>query len=249
MSKLTAKEVAKRFKTVPISSLQKAGWNYKTNDPVMQARLVENIRRNGQVENILVRDIEDGKREVINGNHRLDALLTLGYEHVMVCDLTPMTLDHAKRLALETNETRFNSDPLLLAQIVVDTFDNFDDFADTAPFTGDQLTEFSETLDFDSGSHNEPEEDEASKGPRTQTVLSVGGLDFKTVKLELSAACADRFIGLVQRLENLLGSPSANAPIEAICKIFESLTDDQLRVDAGKSAKSSKKPAKSAKKN
>jgi hypothetical protein len=211
----------------------------------MQTKLVENIRRNGQVENIIVRAIEGGTFEVVNGNHRLDALATLGYQDVVVCDMTPMTLDHAKRLALETNETRFDSDPALLAQIVVDTFENFEDFQETAPFTQDELTEFTDTLDFQG---HEPEEDEAPKGPRTQTVLSVGGLDFKTVKLELSAAVADRFIGLVQRLENLLGSPSANAPIEAICEFTAAMSDDQLRAAAGKSVKPSKRPSKSRKK-
>ena len=67
------------FIEVPIDKLVKADWNYKTEDDKKQEKLKENIKRNGQIENILIRELDTGYYEVVNGNHRLSVLKELKF--------------------------------------------------------------------------------------------------------------------------------------------------------------------------
>lgn len=234
----TVQSNSKRFKTISIEKLTRAHWNYKTDDEFMQKRLVENIKRNGQVENLLVRQLGDGSYEVVNGNHRYMAMKELGYDKVVVCDLTPMTEEQAKRIAIETNETRFDSDPMLLASMVSDTFEHFDDFADTIPFTDDQVDGFDSMLTND---NSEIVDTAPTMQSKTKTVLSVGGEDYKIVKLELSADVADRFTAQVNRLQSLLGFSSSNHPADFICETLEAMPDEDIKPREAKQAKKSSK--------
>lgn len=245
MSGINEQAIFKRYKTIPLASLVMAPWNYKTDDDHLQSKLVANIKKNGQVENLLVRSLKDGKFEVVNGNHRFKALRELGYKKVLVCDLSPMSEEEAKRIALETNETRFESDPLMLAQLVNSVGDSFADFTETAPFTDEQFENFEHMIEIE---HPEEQEDQAPKGNRTKTVLSVGGEAFKIVKLELSTECADRFIQQLERLRQVAGEESSHdLPIEVICSILEDMDDEKLQLDKRLAPKKSAKKMKKKK--
>ncbi|GAB1371190.1 hypothetical protein MASR1M45_12520 [Candidatus Kapaibacterium sp.] len=61
------------YKIFPREILIKASWNYKEEDEFTTNKLVNNMKKNGQIENIHVRKLQTGYYEVVNGNHRLDA--------------------------------------------------------------------------------------------------------------------------------------------------------------------------------
>ena len=46
-----------RFKELEFSKLVKASWNYKEEEPRLQSKLLENIKRNGQLETIIVESL------------------------------------------------------------------------------------------------------------------------------------------------------------------------------------------------
>ena len=50
---------------ISIDKLIKADWNYKTEDTAKQEKLKENIKRNGQIENIIIRELDTGFFEVV----------------------------------------------------------------------------------------------------------------------------------------------------------------------------------------
>jgi hypothetical protein len=66
-------KIFSNYKIFPRDILIKADWNYKEEDEFISDKLVNNMKRNGQIENIHVRKLNTGFYEVINGNHRLDA--------------------------------------------------------------------------------------------------------------------------------------------------------------------------------
>lgn len=140
-----------RYKIVPIDSLIFADWNYKENDPELTVKLVENIKRNGQIENLLVRTLPTGVLEVVNGNHRLEALQIIGCKNAVVYDLGPITQHEAYRIAIETNETKFVADQIKLAQLVKEMSVNFtlEDLATTLPYNQDELNEYLKLNSFD----------------------------------------------------------------------------------------------------
>lgn len=121
---------------IPLSRLRKAPWNYKKDDAELAAKLKANIRRNGQLENIVVREIEPGTFEIVNGNHRYDVMKALRYETVTCANLGEIDLDSAKRIAVELNETRFESDSQRLSELMVGLVGKFgkEDVLDTSPF-------------------------------------------------------------------------------------------------------------------
>lgn len=131
------------WKNLQLSSLRKAVWNYKVEDDETMKKLIANIEKNEQIENIIVRPINDecSEYEVVNGNHRLDAMLSLGLETAFCYDIGIVSDAHAKRIAIETNETRFPINPARLSEIVAALADSsgVDDLLKTMPFSKDQI--------------------------------------------------------------------------------------------------------------
>lgn len=72
--------------SIPLDKLIKAEWNYKKEDKEQEKKLKANIEKNGFIENLVVREIENGY-EVVNGNHRLDVLKRLNINQVMCYNL------------------------------------------------------------------------------------------------------------------------------------------------------------------
>ena len=128
---------------MPITSLVKADWNYKMNDNLLSEKLANNIKRNGQIENIIIRELDTGFFEVVNGNHRLDVLKSIGYLDVHCFNLGSISESQAKRIAVETNETRFESDIKLLSETITSILEEFslDEIEITMPFTEDEINQ------------------------------------------------------------------------------------------------------------
>lgn len=141
----------KRFKLIALDKLVKASWNYKTDDEEKAKKLKANIKRNGQIENLIVRELDTGFFEVANGNHRLDVFEELEMTHAVCYDLGQISAAEAKRIAIETNETRFRTDQLELAALLKELSGEFDinELETTLPYTHDELDGFLKLLDFD----------------------------------------------------------------------------------------------------
>lgn len=161
------------YKLLPFELLVKADWNYKIDNDKRKKDLLENFKRNGQVENILVRELNTGYYEVINGNHRYDVFADLGTEFVLCYDFGDISDAHAKRIAIETNETKFETDSIKLAETIKDITAEFslEDIETTMPFTLPELENFNELLEFnwdelnDNPSGSEDEEEKKHKCP------------------------------------------------------------------------------------
>ena len=139
------------FIEIPTDKLVKADWNYKTEDPNKQEKLKENIKRNGQIENIIIRELETGFYEVVNGNHRLSVLKALNIEKAYSYNLGKISQAQAIRIAIETNETKFDTDSIALAERVKELTEEFDlkDLINTLPYSETEIDNFSKLTDFD----------------------------------------------------------------------------------------------------
>lgn len=123
------------FEKVKIDRLVKSPFNYKDNDEEMSRKLVANIRKNGQLETILVRRLPTGSFEICNGNHRYDAMCELGMDEVMVCNIGTISDTQAKRIAIELNETGFPNDILRLSANLIEVSKEFgEECMDTLPY-------------------------------------------------------------------------------------------------------------------
>ena len=136
---------------IPINKLKECDWNYKTDDDFIQEALINNLKRNGQIENLIVREAKGGKYEVVNGNHRLRALKTLDFKTAFCFNLGEITELEAKRIALETNETKFRSNEYSLAKLLeeIKNDPDMEDLNETLPYNELQLQAFEDLAQFD----------------------------------------------------------------------------------------------------
>lgn len=140
-----------KYQEIEIGKLTKADWNYKEEDFLTESKLIENLRKNGQVENIIVREIDGDRFEVINGNHRLKVYKTLGYKKVICYNLGKVSLLAAKQIAIETNETRFAPDRIKLAERISELAEEFgaQQIAFTMPFSEAEINNLQNILTYD----------------------------------------------------------------------------------------------------
>jgi len=135
---------------LPLSELNKANWNYKLNNKPLMAKLTANMKDRGQVQLLIVRELGKAKYEIVNGNHRFDALLDLGITSATCLNLGPISLTHAKRIAFETNETEFAADNIKLADIIKELSEAFsmEDLELTLPFSRKEIDDMAKLTTF-----------------------------------------------------------------------------------------------------
>lgn len=143
------------FVSLPVADLVKADWNYKVADEDLKSKLKENIRTNGFIENLIVRELPNGKYEVVNGNHRLDVVKELGLKSVMCYNLGTISDAKAKKIAIETNETKFTANPFELSNLIKEITEEFplEELLKTFPYTSAELEALAATVEdvtFDS---------------------------------------------------------------------------------------------------
>lgn len=133
----------KNYLEINLSDLIKADWNYKTEDEHKSKKLRANLSANGQVQNLIVRELPGGigVYEVVNGNHRLDDMKALGWKTAICCNLGQISLSQAKRIAIETNETNFLPDDEKLGELLWELVGEIgvDDLLETMPFDADDF--------------------------------------------------------------------------------------------------------------
>jgi len=137
---------------VPIDKLDEAEWNYKNNDSDMLIKLANNLKRNKQLETIIIRDKGGDRYEVVNGNHRLKAFRMIEWDKTIHAFNMGIIADtQAKRIAVEVNETRFTSNNDSLAKVIADIAVDFsiEDMTITMPFTEENFIGFIEINDRD----------------------------------------------------------------------------------------------------
>lgn len=142
----------KGWMKAPIDTLVLADWNYKTNDEALEKKLTENLKRNGQIENIIVRELDTGYLETCNGNHRVKVMRAMGTPEVYCYNLGKISDAQARRIAIETNETKFETDNIRLAEIIkeiTDEYADLEDLSQTMPYSPEELTNFNKLLTFD----------------------------------------------------------------------------------------------------
>ena len=201
------------FIEIPIDKLVKADWNYKTEDPDKQEKLKENIKRNGQIENIIIRELETGYFEVVNGNHRLTVFKDLGLKKVMCYNLGSISEQQAMRIAIETNETKFDSDSIILGERIKELTKEFEleDLVSTLPYTEKEIENFKTLTDFDWEQYADKEID------------TFDDAFDKTITITTSNETFKRWLELKDRFQNILGYENES-------KVFEFAIIEALNI-------------------
>jgi hypothetical protein len=115
------KSIIREISTVEI---KKADWNYKEDiekSEEKKRKFIKSIQRDGPGVPA-VRKIGDSVWEIIDGNHRLDALVELGYKKLVIEDFGEITIAEAISLARRRNTVWFEDDLIKLTELYRDYF-------------------------------------------------------------------------------------------------------------------------------
>jgi len=212
-----------RMVEIPVDRLRKAPWNYKDDDEFKASQLAANLQRNGQLLNLIVRHTPDGLFEVIDGNHRLDAVLLNKWASVICYDLGEISERQAKRIAIEINETRFPTNLIGIAKVIEDLKAEFslEDMLSTFPYKREELEAFGEMVRFDWNSPEHRFPNETKDMPDGVQVK----LDFLLTEAQakvINDALVRIVVGLgiegkfrMSRALELVAADSLNTPIES----------------------------------
>lgn len=159
-----------KYIEVPLTKLVLAEWNYKEFDDQDAVEMMEdlknNLKKNDQIENLIVRQgTKKGFFEVVNGNHRLIALQEIKKKTAICYNLGKITQEDAERIAVETNETRFEKDQIKFAETISKLTKKFDieELVSTLPLNREEVDSYAKLLEFD-WSQFDPSDEEPITG-------------------------------------------------------------------------------------
>ena len=160
-----------KVETMNIDNLVKAGWNYKTDGTEEQInKLIKSIKYDDSAGVIAVRKLND-KYEVIDGNHRLEALQRIGWQQIQVENFGDISKAKAIIIARRRNHVWFDDDLKAFSDLIkndvlpeIDT----DTLKDILPDTPDEINNLVNFGNFD---WEEPIEKEPKDNDGKKTIV------------------------------------------------------------------------------
>ncbi len=157
-----------KVETMNIDNLVKAGWNYKTDGTEEQInKLIKSIKYDDSAGVIAVRKLND-KYEVIDGNHRLEALQRMGWQQIQVENFGDISKAKAIIIARRRNHVWFDDDLKAFSDLIkndvlpeIDT-DTLKDILPDTPDEIDNLVNFG-NFDWEEPIEKEPKDNDGKK--------------------------------------------------------------------------------------
>ena len=220
------------FQKLPLNKLIPAEWNYKAENDAIQLKLENNIKKNGFIENLIVRELDNGKYEVVNGNHRLKALQTLKFKDALCYNLGKVSDSRAARIAIETNETRFGTDKAKLAAIIKTLNDEFgtEELANTLPYEIEALADIdahiNDTFEWKSEDDGQTKDmgQRDRENKREPEIEETKEVDLSKIELSLEADVKDEFLNTLFAYADSIGLELDPANLDQ-SDLIDSLTD------------------------
>jgi hypothetical protein len=138
---------------VPIERLVPAPWNPKpTEDDEAVRKLIESIKEDNSAGVPVVRELEGSLFEVIDGNHRIEALRQLGWKSVTCENFGRIPKAAAILIGRRRNHQWFEMDNVAFAKLLQTDIlaeVNMDDLLPIMPESKGELEDLAKSLDFD----------------------------------------------------------------------------------------------------
>lgn len=199
---------------VKLDLVQANEYNPKLNFRENEHNLIEyekvknSLKKFGQVEPILVRELENGKYEIVNGFHRYEAMKELGSQEIEVKNLGKIDFDTAVAIALQTEDTKVPIDNIELAGLMKELITedkNTDYWAKLLPYTAEIIQSKIDLIDFDFNQFDEREnEGEGSGGNGAFSFNIKDGVEAEMCHKALNLAQDDKNEAFVELCRSFL---------------------------------------------
>lgn len=159
---------------IDVDDLVPADWNYKTNGTQEEIeKLLKSIEQDGSAGIPAVREL-DNKFEVIDGNHRLQAVIELGWNKIYCENFGDISKAKAITIARRRNHKWFDDDMLKYAKIFKDdvlTEFTKEELSEYMPDSLNDMYNLEKLLDFDWQQFDADIDYEESDGARTIKII------------------------------------------------------------------------------
>lgn len=215
--------------SVPAIKLLPNPWNPNEQTDFIFEKERNSIRTHGFIDPILVRELDDGQFEIIDGEHRWKAAQLEGMTEIPCNNLGQVADSAAKQLTIIMNETRGEARRDKLSELLKDLASEVGmaSLYESLPY---QMTEIDALVNSQPIDWDQIGDDSNSLGS-----ASVEGQDdFETVTLRLPEGVAAQLNAQIDRFKKALHpneKPSACSPvqaIEAMCQHLAQIEDSEL---------------------
>ncbi len=130
-------------------------------------KVKDSIKIAGQIQPLIVRELDNGKYEIINGYHRWRAMQELKYKEIEIKNLGKIDFDTAVSRALLTEDTKIPIDGIELSALIKKLVTNekpISYWAPILPYTPEVIQEKIDLINFDFdefGNQDEETEDDS----------------------------------------------------------------------------------------
>lgn len=217
--------VETKTKLIPINAIHSNSWNPNVVPDEVMDSLVENIRRNGILQSVTVREVAEpdgetvpgtGVYELIDGEHRWRAA-TLA-EHTKVWGtISEMSRSDARAQTLALNKLRGEMDPTGVAQIFADLKRSGASLDELSKFTGygvDEMEASIKLLDYTWPDPPPPDDDTDEEWKTLSIRMPAEVYDIVTSELERLRTVAGEEPDF--RALELMAVTSAQTPLESL---------------------------------
>ena len=119
--------------------LIKNPWNTNVVDPDNQKKLDKSVDRFGMYKPVVCRELEDGKLQILGGEHRIESAINLGITEVPIINLGKISDEKAKEISLIDNGRYGVDDSLQLASLLKE-LGEMEDITAFMPYSDDDLS-------------------------------------------------------------------------------------------------------------
>jgi hypothetical protein len=139
------------LETILLDTLKPNDWNPNKVDPINQEKLEKSLQIYGQQIPIIVRSLEDGTNEIVDGEHRVMGARNLGWFNIQAIQLGVCSVEEAKRKTLIANSRYGKDDNSALFDLLSTdgVFKTAEDILETMPIDESELAGLFSSDDID----------------------------------------------------------------------------------------------------
>lgn len=195
------------IQTIKISELFPNPWNTNTVAPDNQAKIEASIKRYGMFKPLICRTLDDGRLQIVGGEHRWEAAKAVGIQEVPIVNLGKIDDKRAKEISLIDNSRYGTDDSLKLAEVLKE----LDDVSEVMPISNKELEEIfsATTIDLDALDKVEEEADEEAEETVEELTKSKPTTQVMRFKVPVAdAEFVQNVINGICKLQGFTGSDS-----------------------------------------
>jgi ParB/RepB/Spo0J family partition protein len=153
-------------------------WNTNVVSPENQQKLEESVKRFGMFKPIVVRETDDGL-QIIGGQHRWEAAISLGHAEVPVINLGRISDRKAKEISLVDNGRYGADDTLQLAQLLEEIGVGADELSSFMPYSESDFASIFSSVNISLDDLDLPDDEELPRSPAAKPAQTHQIMRFK----------------------------------------------------------------------